>query len=333
MSRPLDLPDRIELRGLRGRGHHGWFDFETEQGQDFVVDLVLHTDHTAAAASDHLDDTVDYGSLAQAVVAVIEGEPVKLIETLADRIATLCLLDDRVGAVHVSVHKPQAPVIVAFDDVIVSVSRSRSALRAVVALGSNLGDRLSHLQSAVDALDAEPGVYVELVGPVVQTAPVGGPEQPDYLNSVAVLNTVLGPSALLSACHRAESARGRERTQHWGPRTLDVDLLMLGELTSPGPAVELPHPRAHERAFVLVPWAQLAPDDEIPGRGRVSKLLAALPESERAQVLGFDGGQLLTPLSGRHDSGRALGPNPSPDPSPNPGPDQGPNLGPDQGSR
>jgi dihydroneopterin aldolase len=120
-----DFPDRIELIGLRGRGFHGVFEFERREGQEFVVDVVLHVDTRAAAASDDLADTVHYGELAEQVHAVVTGEPVDLIETLAGRVAVLALAQEGVGAVDVAVHKPQAPVTVAFGDVVVRVHRRR----------------------------------------------------------------------------------------------------------------------------------------------------------------------------------------------------------------
>jgi dihydroneopterin aldolase len=119
------FPDRIELIGLRARGFHGVFDFEKREGQDFVVDVVLHVDSRRAAASDDLADTVHYGDLAEQVHAVVTGDPVDLIETLASRVADLALAQDGVGAVDVAVHKPQAPVQVAFTDVVVRVHRRR----------------------------------------------------------------------------------------------------------------------------------------------------------------------------------------------------------------
>jgi dihydroneopterin aldolase len=119
------FPDRIELIGLRARGFHGVFDFERREGQDFVVDVVLHVDSRRAAASDALADTVHYGDLAEQVHAVVTGDPVDLIETLASRVADLALAQGGVGAVDVAVHKPQAPVQVAFTDVVVRVHRRR----------------------------------------------------------------------------------------------------------------------------------------------------------------------------------------------------------------
>ena len=147
----------------------------------------------------------------------------------------------------------------------------------VLALGSNLGDRLANLQAAVDALDAGPGLDDVAVSPVYQTAPVGGPPQPDYLNAVLVATTSLPPRAVLDRARAAEAARGRVRGPRWGPRTLDVDVIVYGNEISSDPELTLPHPRAHERAFVLAPWHDVDPGAVIPGRGPVAGLLAALP--------------------------------------------------------
>jgi 7,8-dihydroneopterin aldolase/epimerase/oxygenase len=117
--------DRIELTGLRVRGRHGVFDFERRDGQDFVVDVALELDVSIAAASDDLADTVHYGELAQGLADVIEGEPVNLLETLAERLAAVCLRDPRVAATTVTVHKPQAPIPLTFADVAVMIRRER----------------------------------------------------------------------------------------------------------------------------------------------------------------------------------------------------------------
>jgi 7,8-dihydroneopterin aldolase/epimerase/oxygenase len=128
---PDDRPDRsdrsdlVQLTGLRVRGHHGVFDFERRDGQDFVVDVALELDLRPAAASDELADTVDYGALATALAEVVGGEPVNLLETLVDRLATTCLADPRVRAATVTVHKPQAPIPLQFTDVAVTVRRER----------------------------------------------------------------------------------------------------------------------------------------------------------------------------------------------------------------
>jgi 7,8-dihydroneopterin aldolase/epimerase/oxygenase len=121
------MTDRIELRGLLVRGHHGVFESERAEGQDFVVDVALDVDISAAAQSDDLADTTDYGALALTIAAIVSGEPVNLLETLAQRIATACLADPRVTSVEVSVHKPAAPIPLTFDDVVVTIVRTRAS--------------------------------------------------------------------------------------------------------------------------------------------------------------------------------------------------------------
>ena len=119
--------DRIELRGLLVRGHHGVFESERAEGQDFIVDVTLDVDTAAAAQSDDLAQTTDYGTLALTIAAIVSGEPVNLLETLAQRIATACLSDLRVTSVEVSVHKPAAPIPLTFDDVVVTIVRTRGS--------------------------------------------------------------------------------------------------------------------------------------------------------------------------------------------------------------
>lgn len=148
---------------------------------------------------------------------------------------------------------------------------------AVLALGSNVGDRLAMLQGAVDALGALG--QVTAVSPVFETDPVGGPEQGDFLNAVVVIRTLASPRALLEAAHDIEQTAHRVRVEHWGPRTLDVDVIAVGEERVDEPDLVVPHPRAHERAFVLVPWLAADPDATLVGHGRVDVLLAGLDVS------------------------------------------------------
>jgi len=143
-------------------------------------------------------------------------------------------------------------------------------MRAVLSIGSNLGDRLAHLQGAVDEL-ASMGVDVKAVSPVYETAPVGGPEQEDFLNAVVLVHTALGPRELLAACQGIEAAHDRVREMRWGPRTLDVDIITVDGVTSDDPLLTLPHPRVHERAFVCVPWLDIDPAAFLP-QGPVAQL-------------------------------------------------------------
>ncbi|MFD6325558.1 2-amino-4-hydroxy-6-hydroxymethyldihydropteridine diphosphokinase [Streptomyces sp. NPDC058442] len=150
--------------------------------------------------------------------------------------------------------------------------------RAVVALGANLGNRLETLQGAVDALEDTPGIRVRAVSPVYETEPWGVEpgSQPSYFNAVVVLQTTLPPSSLLERAHAVEEAFHRVRDERWGPRTLDVDIVAYADLLSDDPRLTLPHPRAHERAFVLAPWHDVDPDAVLPGRGPVAALLGAV---------------------------------------------------------
>ena len=147
--------------------------------------------------------------------------------------------------------------------------------RTVLALGSNLGDRLAALQGAVDALLGRPGLALVALSPVYETVPVGGPPQPEYLNAVLIADTALPAADVLHRGQAVEAAFGRVRQEVWGPRTLDVDVIVYGDVVSDDPELTLPHPRAQERAFVLAPWLDVDPDAEIPGRGRVAALLDA----------------------------------------------------------
>ena len=146
----------------------------------------------------------------------------------------------------------------------------------VLALGSNLGDRLGNLQRGLDALCAGPGLEAVAVSPVYETAPAGGPAQPDYLNAVLVAATALPARSVLGRGQAAERALHRVRTEHWGPRTLDVDVIVYDAEVSDDPELTLPHPRAHERAFVLAPWYDVDAGAVLPGRGRVADLLATV---------------------------------------------------------
>jgi 2-amino-4-hydroxy-6-hydroxymethyldihydropteridine diphosphokinase len=151
--------------------------------------------------------------------------------------------------------------------------------RATVALGSNFGDRAAALRLAVGCLADTPGVRVVAVSPVYETDPVGGPVQSDFLNAVVLVDTELTAEQLLVRALGIEAAAGRVRGPRWGPRVLDVDLIAVGTERRRHPDPVLPHPRAHERAFVLVPWQDVDPQAVLPGRGRIADLLAAVDRS------------------------------------------------------
>ena len=290
------MADRIVLQGVSARGHHGVLAFEKRDGQTFVVDVTMTCDLERAGRTDDLAATVNYAEVAADVVARITGPSFDLIERLAEVIADDVLRHDLVDVVEVVVHKPEAPVGQPFTDVQVRLER-RSGAAVVIALGSNLGDRGETLASAVASLRRMPGLTVTAVSSIVETDPLGGPEQPPYLNAVAVGRSELSPDALLGELHRIEAAHGRTREIHWGARTLDLDLIQFGtpgsshEIVSDDDRLTLPHPRAAERAFVLAPWLDADPRATLrvaPGDGGirpVAELLDAVsPDLDAAGV-------------------------------------------------
>lgn len=301
--------DVISLRGLSAVGRHGVYDFERSGSQVFTADITLYIDAQGAAENDDVDLTVDYGTVADAAVKILTGPPVYLLETLALSLTNMALEIPRVQKVTVTVHKPMAPVAHLFNDVSVTLTRTRkeSPLTAaatervdaessappqlanlliespaspaqaeakgadsiVLALGSNQGDPRQILSDAVAALIEAPGVEIDDVSPLVVTKPVLAPGQqlqPNYSNVVVVGRTVLTPAELLELTQSIENQFGRVRGERWGARTLDIDLIDVSGQVVSTPTLDLPHPRAAQRAFVLYPWSLLQPERVFAGR-------------------------------------------------------------------
>jgi dihydroneopterin aldolase/2-amino-4-hydroxy-6-hydroxymethyldihydropteridine diphosphokinase len=275
------MSDRIALKGISAKGFHGVLDFEKRDGQTFVVDVEMEVDLAPAGTSDDLVDTVNYAEVAGDVVELIEGESLDLIEALADRIAAKVLTRPLVEAVLVTVHKPQAPVGHPFTDVAVSVERLRET-PVVIAIGSNMGESVETIQNAVSSLWL--ALELKAASRVYETAPVGGPAQAAYLNAVIVGTTSMSPQRLLRTMQDIELDNGRVRKERWGPRTLDLDLIQYGDpvfdtdVRLSTEALTLPHPRAHERGFVLVPWADADSEATLRVDGEVRRVAELVAE-------------------------------------------------------
>lgn len=261
------MTDRITLSGIEAHACHGVLDFEKVQPQTFLADIVAECDLSRAGRTDDLAWTVNYAQLAGEAHAILSGPPVDLIEHLAEQIAASVLAHAAIEAVEVTIHKPQAPAGVPFHDPVwggpsVTVRRERD-VPIVIAAGTNLGDRAATLSAAVRQLGATAGVSVVAVADPVETDPVGGPDQPDYLNTVLLARTRLAPTSVLDQLHRIEDWHGRTREIRWGARTLDLDLIQYGDplagtdVRLDSTELTLPHPRAHQRGFVLAPWASV----------------------------------------------------------------------------
>nr|WP_165776815.1 2-amino-4-hydroxy-6-hydroxymethyldihydropteridine diphosphokinase [Bifidobacterium simiarum] len=312
--------DSIRLTGVRAEAAHGVYDFEHVDKQPFIVDATMFLDLAQAGRTDDLDDTVNYGAIANGIVEIIEGEHVDLIERLAAKIADRILDFDRIQRVIVTVHKPNAPIKVPFGDVSVTIERSRdhtgdSAFassdaesreshgsgetqsgarpasrvhKAVVAMGGNIGDVEQTLRAAVVAIDGVPGNQITGISPLYRTAAWGmEPGTPDFLNAVVEVTTTLDADTLLSALQTIEAAHGRSREVHWGSRPLDLDIVDFDGEISDDPHLTLPHPRAWQRSFVLAPWADLDPNAVLPGEhgGRVADLLDGAADRDSVECL------------------------------------------------
>lgn len=255
--------DRIEIHGLRVMAVVGVLSHEREASQPLRLDLTLEVDLRDAGRSDELGDTADYGAVTERVGALVREAKDLLLERLAHRVAEEALAFDRVDAVEVRLTKLRPPIPEDVESTAVQIRRTRAdaevaprSHRAFVALGSNLGDREAFLRFAI----AELGDVVAQ-SQVFETDPVGGPEgQGAYLNMVVVVETSLDPFALMRRCQRIEAAAHRQRVVHWGPRTLDVDVLMYDDIHIDSPELVVPHPRYAERRFVLAPLAEVAPE-------------------------------------------------------------------------
>lgn len=252
--------DRIELTGWRTLTVIGALDFEQLAPQPLEVDAVLHVDLEDAGESDDLAATVHYGLVLDGF-AKVAADPHVLLERFAHRLCEVALSFPLVQEVELVVRKLRPPVPHDVANTAVRLHRRRMVSHdagtheALLALGSNLGDRESMLRLAVAELAPVRRSQVW------ETDPVGGPErQGPYLNMVVAVRTDLDPYALLRRCQRIERLAGRVRDVRWGPRTLDIDILFYDDIALTGGGLEVPHPRIAERRFVLAPLAEVAPD-------------------------------------------------------------------------
>ena len=254
----MDMKDRIIIRDLEVYAHHGVYTEENKLGQKFLVCAELFTDFSKAAEKDDLSLSVDYGSVCKTISRFMQENTFKLIEAAAEELVFRLLTDyPLLSGVSVEIKKPWAPIGLPLDTV--SAALERHWHTAYIALGSNMGDRHEYITNAIEALGNTKGCIVEKVSDLIITAPYGKIDQDDFLNGVLRLKTCLAPHKLLEQLHRIEISAERLRTVHWGPRTLDLDIIFYDNVIIDDEDLHIPHIDMHNRAFVLQPLAQIAP--------------------------------------------------------------------------
>lgn len=268
--------DKIQIKGLKVFAHHGVYPEESAQGQDFFVSVCLDVDTRPAGLRDDLAQSVDYGELCLFIDRYMKKHTYKLLESVTENLAREILLRyPAADSVEVSVSKPHAPIPLPFEDVSVTVKRAWH--EAYIAFGSNLGDREEYIRKGLETLEHETDVFLLRTSSIIETAPYGGVEMGPFLNGVVKVKTLLTPYELLKLCNRIEGEAGRERTVHWGPRTLDLDILFYDKLILEDEYLTIPHIDLKNRDFVLEPMAEMAPGMVHPVYGKtMSDLLAEL---------------------------------------------------------
>jgi dihydroneopterin aldolase/2-amino-4-hydroxy-6-hydroxymethyldihydropteridine diphosphokinase len=268
--------DYVEIKDLIVFAHHGVFQQEKELGQKFLVSARLYLDTEAAVTEDDVNSSVHYGEAALEMTKFLQAESYNLIEAAAGRLAEHLLLTySLLRKVQIRLAKPWAPVGLPLNEVAIELCRSWQP--AVVALGSNMGDRKAHIETALKALDENQAIRRLASSTLMETPPYGVTDQADFLNAAVLIETMLSPHALLTFLQKVETSSGRVRTRHWGPRTLDLDLIYYSDLILHSEDLTLPHPEMQKRDFVLKPICEIAPNYVDPRYGLpVSELLARL---------------------------------------------------------
>ena len=268
--------DEIRIDNLEIYGWHGVYPEEKKQGQRFYVNAVLFLDTRPAGVSDDLDQSVNYGEVCHDLTKWFRNSSYNLLEAVAEGLAGRLLLEyPRIREVTLEIKKPEAPIGLPFESVSVRIHRGWH--KVYLSIGSNMGDREEYLWGAVDALKKAHEVRNLRVSSFLETKPYGGVEQDDFLNAAIALETTLSPKELLDRLHEIEAKADRKREIHWGPRTLDLDILFYDKLVYEDDELIIPHVDLQNREFVLKPLMELAPNYRHPILGKtVTEMLGEL---------------------------------------------------------
>lgn len=250
--------DKIEIKNLEIFANHGVFPEENVLGQKFVISATLYTDTRKAGLTDELTASIHYGEVSHMITKFTKEHTYKLLEALAENLCQMLLQElPLLKMITLRIEKPWAPVALPLETVAVEITRRWHT--AYVAFGSNLGDKKKFLDDGIQGLRTTPSCEVEAVSEYLVTEPYGDVEQDEFLNGVLKLRTLLTPEELLDRLHELEAAANRERIIHWGPRTLDLDILFYDNEIIDTPDLHIPHIDMENRDFVLKPMDEIAP--------------------------------------------------------------------------
>ena len=271
--------DKIKIENLEIFANHGVFPEENKLGQKFIVSATLYTDTRKAGKTDDLAASIHYGEVSQFIDTYVRQNTFRLLERLAESLAEQLLLQvAHLEKVVIEVKKPWAPIGLPLETVSVEIERGWHT--AYIALGSNIGNKQQFLNEAVEALQKIDGCNVTKISDYLVTEPYGVTDQDEFLNGCLEMRTLLTPRELLDELHRIEQEAGRERKIHWGPRTLDLDILLYDDCVIQEPDFCVPHVDMQNRDFVLKPLCQIAPYKRHPVYGwTVSEMLANLAKN------------------------------------------------------
>ncbi|KAJ50978.1 dihydroneopterin aldolase/ 2-amino-4-hydroxy-6-hydroxymethyldihydropteridine pyrophosphokinase [Clostridium tetanomorphum DSM 665] len=252
------LLDKIIVKDFEIFANHGVFGEEKVLGQKFIVSLELQVSTREAALTGDLTKSVHYGELCHKIEKEIQKESYDLIETVAEKIAEFVLIEyPLVKGVKVNLKKPWAPILRHLEYVAVEIYRKRS--RAFIALGSNMGDKEKNLLDAIEKIKDSNHTQVKKVSSFITTEPWGYLDQEEFLNGAIEVDTILQPKELVRFLLNIEEELKRKRVIKWGPRTIDLDVVLYDDLITEDEEILLPHPRMQDRMFVLEPLAEIAP--------------------------------------------------------------------------
>ena len=273
--------DCIKIIQLEVFAYHGCEEFEKINGQKFYIDATLYTDTRTSGVSDDLNDTMNYAKVCEFITKFMTENRFDLIEAAAEQTSRALLREfPKLKEIDFSIYKPNAPIGLPFGNVAVSISRKWN--KVILSIGSNMGDKEAYLNNAIDSLYDDVNCRVNVVSNYIETEPYGPVEQDNFLNGCLEIETLYSPKELLKKVNQIEAESGRTRDIHWGPRTLDIDIVFYGDEIVDEPDLKIPHVEMHKRLFVLEPLKQIAPYWKHPILNRtVSQILEELKPSDK----------------------------------------------------